>query len=178
MVLYQLSLKLYDNRRLSFVAALLHILSPAGLFLSAPCPESTFSCLSFVGYYLFAQGCLGKSRALLDDVAIVGSGIIFGLATTFRSNGLLNGIPFAMYAFLELSRVFAAPTFVGLRRLVSLGVGGLFVAVGSVGPQAIAYQIFCSEPSATELASWCTNRVPSIYTFVQERYWSVVQIPC
>lgn len=172
LVLYQLGLRLYRDPKLSFVSALLHILSPAGLFLSAPYNESPFSFLSFLGYFLFAGGNLRKSSTFFSGVSILCSGVVFGLATTFRSNGLLNGIPFATYAIAELPRNVKAPTFTSFCRVITLGLGGLCVAIGSIGPQVVAYQIFCSEASATEARDWCTKRLPSIYTFVQERYWS------
>ncbi|KAI0133691.1 GPI mannosyltransferase 2 [Xylariales sp. AK1849] len=173
LALYQLGLKLYNEQRLSLIAALLHILSPAGLFLSAPYAESTFSFLTFTGYLLFAHGSLGKSQTLLGDFAIVSSGFIFGSATTFRSNGLLNGIPFAVYTLVELSRLVKTPTAIGFRRLAALGLGALCIVIGSIGPQAFAYQEFCSEPSGAQLRPWCTKWIPSIYTFVQERHWNV-----
>ncbi|KAI1880924.1 hypothetical protein JX265_001164 [Neoarthrinium moseri] len=173
LALYHLGLKLYGERRLAFVSALLHVLSPAGLFLSAPYNESPFSFLSFVGYLLFARGCLDKSRGHLGDAAIVGSGIIFGLATAFRSNGLLNGIPFAIYSVVELRQFLKSPNTVSLRRLAAFGIGGQSIALGSIGPQALAYEIFCSELSDAEPRPWCNKLIPSIYTFVQERYWNV-----
>ncbi|KAK6071996.1 mannosyltransferase [Seiridium cupressi] len=172
LALYGLGLKLY-NQRIALIAALLHILSPAGLFLSAPYNEATFSFLTFAGFLLLSQGCLGQSRSILGDGAIVGSGIIFGLATTFRSNGILNGIPFAAYAFLESSRIVKNPNVVSFRRLAAVGIGGSYIALGSIGPQALAYQLFCSGSSVTEARPWCSKWLPSIYTFVQERYWNV-----
>lgn len=174
LALYQLGLSIYADRRVSLVAALLHVLSPGGLFLSAPYAESTFSLLSFVGVLLFARGCRDPSRNLLGDGAILGSGLVFGLANTLRSNGILNGIMFAVYAVAELLACAESPSLVGLRRLAALGIGGICVATGSIGPQLLAYNHFCSDPSVPNPRPWCTKWLPSIYTFVQERYWSVV----
>lgn len=170
LALYQLGLQLY-SKRVAVIAGLLHVLSPAGLFLSAPYNEAPFSFLTFAGLYLLSRGCLQKSRDIVSDAAIVGSGIILGLATTFRSNGLLNGIPFAVYAVFELLNVVRSPGAVNLRRLAALGIGGQFIAMGSIGPQTLAYQIFCSGPSVTEPRPWCSNWLPSVFTYVQERYW-------
>lgn len=173
LTLYQLGVKLWKDMRHAFVAALLHILSPAGLFLSAPYQESPFAFLSFFGYSLFSEACLGKSRTVRGDAAIVSAGVVFGLAVTFRSNGLLNGIPFAVYALIELFGFVKMPDVIGLRRLMALGLGGLSVAAGFIVPQAIAYQRFCSEPAGTELRPWCMRRLPGIFAFAQERYWNV-----
>ena len=48
----------------SFVSAALHVLSPAGLFLTAPYAESLFSLLSFVGclLYVFSRERPGARR--------------------------------------------------------------------------------------------------------------------
>lgn len=170
LLLYQLGRKLY-SQHIALIAALLHILSPAGLFLSAPYNEAPFSVLTFAGLLLFSQGCLDKSRSVLGDLAIIGSGIIFSVAITFRSNGLMNGVPFAVYAGFELFRFLKSPNMISFRRLAALGIGGLITAVGSIGPQALAYHIYCSGPSASHPRPWCSNIPPSIYTFVQDHYW-------
>ncbi|CAJ2505678.1 Uu.00g130720.m01.CDS01 [Anthostomella pinea] len=170
LVLYQLGMVVFKNSRMSFVAALLHILSPAGIFLSAPYNESPFALLSFTGYLFFAKAVLGEKRSLAHDVSLVASGMWFGFALTFRSNGILNGIPFAAELLRELS---SPPTLDSVRRRVALVVGGSAVAIGFILPQVTAYRTFCYEASTTDLRPWCTRRLPSIYSFVQEHYWSV-----
>ncbi|KAH8666860.1 GPI mannosyltransferase 2 [Xylariales sp. PMI_506] len=173
LVLYHLGLRLQIQPQQALVGAMLHILSPAGIFLSAPYNESPFSFLTFSGLLLFAWGCSGSLSQLSGDAAIISAGIILGLATTFRSNGLLNGIPFAIYAVGELGGLFKRPTFLGVRRLAATGIGGICIAIGTIGPQALAYQVFCSGTSVTGPRPWCSKRLPSIYTFVQEEYWNV-----
>ncbi|KAF7521340.1 hypothetical protein G7054_g12485 [Neopestalotiopsis clavispora] len=172
LALYRLGLRLYSQQT-AVIAALLHIISPAGLFLSAPYNEAPFSFLTFSGFLLFSYGCLEKTRSVRGDAAIVGSGMILGLATTFRSNGILNGVPFAAYAISELISVLKSPNAFSLRRLAALGIGGQYIAMGSIGPQVLAYQSFCSGSSALDPRPWCNAWLPSIYTFVQERYWNV-----
>ncbi|KAI2470233.1 glycosyltransferase family 76 protein [Annulohypoxylon bovei var. microspora] len=167
LALYQLGLVVCKNQRLSFIAALLHIISPAGLFLSAPYAESTFALLSFTGYLFFAKGLLGPKRTFAHDVSLVASGMWFGFATTFRSNGLFNGIPFAIALAQELT---TSPTPTSIRRRCALLVGGLAIAIGFVAPQLSAYQTFCFAQSPRP---WCTSGMRSIYSFVQERHWNV-----
>ncbi|OTB10422.1 glycosyltransferase family 76 protein [Daldinia sp. EC12] len=170
LVLYQLGLVVLGNKHFSFIAALLHILSPAGVFLSAPYNESTFALLSFTGYLFFAKGLLGPKRTFAHDVSLVASGMWFGFATTFRSNGLFNGIPFAVALAYEVRM---PPTLSSIRRRLSLMLGGLVIAVSFVVPQLAAFQIFCSVPSGTRLRPWCKSMFPSIYSYVQARYWNV-----
>ncbi|KAK7703677.1 ER membrane glycoprotein subunit of the GPI transamidase complex-like protein [Diaporthe eres] len=141
LVLYQLGLHIWRDSRWALTAALLHVLSPAGLFLSAPYAESACSLLSFTGWLLLVKSCLrtGTSVSSLPrDALTLLAGLIFGLATYFRTNGLLNGAPLAfefLSTFYQLTEDLdhtKTPDY--LRRLVVLGIAGLSVAAGSVVP--------------------------------------------
>ncbi|WYZ38053.1 hypothetical protein EsH8_II_001559 [Colletotrichum jinshuiense] len=172
LTLHGLTLKLFSRPRLAFLAALLHVLSPAGLFLSAPYAESLCAFFSFAGYHVLASASGAPKGSLRWTGAQILAGGIFGLATASRSNGLLNGIPFAVECLLILPPLLASPT--SLKNFAALFgpvVGGLFVAAGSVVPQALAWLRYCS--GASEARPWCARTVPSIYTFVQEHYWGV-----
>ncbi|KAI5821332.1 GPI mannosyltransferase 2 [Pyronema omphalodes] len=167
-VLYYLTLQCTNNPRpkqIAWLAAVLHIISPAGLFLSAPYSESLFSFLAFFGTYVFARSLsvIKAQRHIYGSILTVLSATTFFAACTVRSNGLLNGILF-FAAFISALLKFS------IFRVGVLGIGGLIVGAGLVVPQYIAYQEFCS-PEA--LRPWCTKIIPSIYTFVQELYWNV-----
>ncbi|KAI3395231.1 hypothetical protein diail_1657 [Diaporthe ilicicola] len=180
LVLYQLGLHIWKDSRWALVASLLHVLSPAGLFLSAPYAESACSLLSFTGWLLLVKSCVktGTSVSSLPrDALTILAGLFFGLATYFRTNGLLNGAPLAfdfLSTFYQLTEDLdhrKTPDY--LRRLVVLGIAGLSVAAGSVLPQYLAYQTYCSTASAaSETRPWCTHIVPSIFNFVQRQYWN------
>lgn len=204
LVLYRLGLVVWRSNPqgplLSLVAALLHVVSPAGLFLSAPYAESTCALLTFLGYLLYASSCTSETAAARDGYVVL-AGVAFGFATSFRSNAILNGIPFAWEVLQVLSALAgrwtssttsARPsrsdpqsttptTGDAVRRLLALGVGGVAVAAGTLVPQAVAYQRFCLGPSDADLPRrpWCDKLVPSIYTFVQRHYWYVDEkLPC
>ncbi|KAI0469112.1 glycosyltransferase family 76 protein [Xylaria cf. heliscus] len=170
LVLYKLGLVVSRNSRMSLVAAVLHILSPAGLFLSAPYSESPYALLSFVGYLFFAKAVLSDRRTIAHDASLIASGLWFGFAVNFRSNGTLNGILFAAELFRELS---LSPTANSIRRRLALLAGGSAIAIGFVIPQVAAYRTYCYGAADAELRPWCTKPLPSIYTFVQEHYWNV-----
>lgn len=184
-MLYRLGQVVWRDQTLSLVAALLHVLSPAGLFLSAPYSESSFALLSFTGYLLFALGCRAEgsnsSSPTRRDLYTISAGALFGAATVFRSNGLLNGAPFAWEVLRHLPALFRRSTAVDtLRRLAALGVGGAAVAAGSLGPQTVAYLRYCSSSSSSGASGgeglllprpWCQGYLPSIFTFVQSHYW-------
>ncbi|CAK7270258.1 ER membrane glycoprotein subunit of the GPI transamidase complex-like protein [Sporothrix epigloea] len=179
LLLYHLGCRLWlgtAGRTLAYVAACLHILSPAGLFLSAPYAEGSCAFFSFAGYVAFAAGRRADLGApsVNGDLLRLLAGLFFGTATLFRSNGLLSGIVFAYEAVAGSLAFLRQPNFPLFRRLVSVGLGGLLVAAGTVVPQTVAYMQFCQAPSGVpgeEYRSWCTARLPSIYNFVQEHYW-------
>lgn len=176
LVLYQLGTHIWADAPWALVSALLHVLSPAGLFLSAPYAESPHALLCFVGWLLLVKSCGAGSRLpqplARGDALTLLAGVSFGLATWFRTNGLLNGAPFALEVLVTLYRLvedlgpgsFAAY----VRKLAVLGLSGLFVAAGSLVPQFFAYRIYCAGPAARP---WCSSFVPSIYGFVQREYW-------
>ena len=83
------------KNQLAFTTACLYILSPAGIFLSAPYGESTFALLNFAGLYCYAQATQAKFReARYSDEQefwwTLAAGVSFGAASMVRSNGLLS----------------------------------------------------------------------------------------
>ncbi|KAI1436473.1 glycosyltransferase family 76 protein [Xylaria sp. CBS 124048] len=170
LVLYKLSLTVTKNTRLSLVTAVLHVFSPAGLFLSAPYSESPYALLSFIGYLFFAKAVLSQGRTFVHDVSLVTSGLWFGFAVNFRSNGTLNGVLFAFELLRELSR---PPSANSIRRRLALLVGGSAIVIGFLIPQVVAYRTYCYDVPDSELRPWCTEKLPSIYAFVQAHYWNV-----
>jgi phosphatidylinositol glycan class V len=174
-VLFSLTLAVFAQRSVSlaFTAASLHIISPAGLFLSAPCAESSCALLSFVGCYLFTKSLGGNGPLTAShDILVLLSGISFGIATTFRSNGILNGLLLLEEAFRTLWNLKTSFQISSLRRLVATGLGGVSVATGFLLPQYIAYREYCGQ-SDVNTRLWCKRALPSIYTFVQDHYWYV-----
>ncbi|CAK7211173.1 ER membrane glycoprotein subunit of the GPI transamidase complex-like protein [Sporothrix curviconia] len=180
LLLYRLGCQVWigaAGRTVAFVAACLHVLSPAGLFLSAPYAESSCALFSFAGYIAFAAGRKASSTGALSvkgDLLRLLAGVYFGVATLFRSNGLLNSMLFAYEAVAGSLMFLRQPSLALFRRLVFVGLGGMAVAAGTVVPQTVAYFQFCQAPSGMpreNFRPWCTALVPSIYSFVQEHYW-------
>ncbi|OJK04735.1 hypothetical protein ASPACDRAFT_1892988 [Aspergillus aculeatus ATCC 16872] len=175
-VLYHLVCALFPGaqgrRKVALLAACLHVVSPAGAFLSAPCAESAYALLSFCGSLLFVKSFASSSDASsssCQDTLLVLSGVLYGLATTFRSNGLLNGIPLFEEAVRQLVLLSQQGcSLAKLRRLLAVGTAGVCTGLGFVLPQYIAYQEFCTD---REPRAWCRRTLPSIYSFVQEHYW-------
>jgi phosphatidylinositol glycan class V len=182
-VLYKLSQVVFStrsttqNQSLSFAVAVLHIINPAGAFLATPYSEAVFSLLNFTGFYAFLSGVGASHQPLVQDLKVLLAGILFGLATTVRSNGILSGVLFA-YAAIDAGLQTLSKGISGraIQRLLFLVVGGSLIALGAVYPQYVAYSEYCGVASEdVQLRPWCNARLPSIYSWVQSHYWWVVQ---
>jgi Gpi18-like mannosyltransferase len=173
-VLYKLTLLCSNSRRskeLAWLASALHVLSPAGLFLSAPYSESLFSFLSFAGSYLYQRSSIAMQSGhyLSGNAFVLCSAIVFSTACTVRSNGLLNGVLFLFDFASELNSFRERLRVQSLIRVFVLGIGGLLLGSGVILPQYIAWKEFCTSDMLTR--PWCTKLIPSIYTYVQDFYW-------
>ena len=180
LVLYQMTLlvaaRIPSNRSLgiAFTSASLHIISPAGLFLSAPYAESSFSLMNFAGFYLYTYSRQAHDHRHENrrDIATALSGLLFGLASTLRSNGLLSGLVFCVdilecaVNYLSFGRFKQ-----NARRLAFLTIAGGLVAVGFLFPQYQAFRDFCMGSEPERQPPWCFRRIPSIYSWVQQHYW-------
>lgn len=165
-----------DVTKLACVAASLHIISPGGLFLSAPNAESTFSMFNMCGFWLYA---MAYQRRSLPDMAAyisftVAAGISFGIACIMRGNGLLSGIPFLLDAIIFSWQLVRNADMTHLRevlpRLAATVFAGLCVAGGLLLPQVLAYQEYCT--NRTVRTPWCENTLPLIFSYVQSHYWN------
>jgi phosphatidylinositol glycan class V len=180
-VLYRLTQLVFAGergRRLAFIASILHIITPAGIFLSAPYAESLFALLNFGGHLIYTTGSTPSrsGRSWGNDLLLVLSGAVFGLATTVRSNGLLNGI---IYLSDFASELCSLPRdgigVANARKVVALGIAGILVGLGTAIPQWIAYLEYCGGDENSR--PWCKQTIPSVYTWVQDHYWYVSLAP-
>lgn len=162
------------NSSVPYRAALLHIISPAGIFLSTPNAESSFAFLSMSGFlaYAYAVQQFNRSRGVTGSAAMVVAGAVFGLATIYRSNGILAGITFLVEASgTAYSIVTQGPPALRIVRLTSVVIGGLLIAIGLAVPQVMAFQEYCLHRSNDVRRGWCNRSFPSIFAWVQDHYW-------
>ncbi|CAI7581430.1 unnamed protein product [Penicillium pancosmium] len=179
LALYGLSANVFGHetptqRLICFLSAALHIISPAGAFLSAPYGEPIFSFLNISGFYLYTSSLIAdhKGAVRFRDILVITAAVLFALATLVRSNGILSGFLFAYdAAILAWSTVTQGPSRRTLRRLAVIIFGGSIVALGMTVPQILAYREYCL--LEVNARPWCSWTVPSIYTWVQGQYWNV-----
>ncbi|PYH45293.1 DUF409 domain protein [Aspergillus saccharolyticus JOP 1030-1] len=179
LALYRLSVNVFGNdtttqRLICLLSSALHIICPAGAFLSAPYGESLFSFLNITGFYLYSSAYLDNKngKRLSGDIKSVLSAVLFCAATTVRSNGILSGILFAYDASLQLRRVVSQSLSLNAcaHLLVAL-ISGCIIASGLILPQYLAHIAYCAENTTSR--PWCQWYVPSIYGWVQSHYWNV-----
>ncbi|KAF2222413.1 GPI mannosyltransferase 2, partial [Elsinoe ampelina] len=161
-----------NRRQIARVAACLHVVSPAGVFLSAPYTESLFACLNFSGLLCLAgspknpQNFNGRFHHL---TCYATAGICFALATTVRSNGLLSVLAIVVLTLPAAFRILTGKGgWADLFTLVSAGIGALLATSGIIVPQYWAYNEYCT---GVDTRPWCSQMPPSIISFVQRHYW-------
>jgi GPI mannosyltransferase 2 len=154
--------------------AAVHIISPAGAFLSSPYSEALFSSLNILGFQLYLDGLRNhyRRRNHRADIQCLAAGAVFGFATTVRSNGLLSGSLFFYDATVTaISLVNGNFSIEKFRRLIVIGIGGCSIALGAIIPQYRVYASYCILGIGSETRPWCDDYVPSIYAWVQRHYW-------
>lgn len=163
------------SKALPFVAGCLHVISPAGVFLSAPYAEAPFACLHMLGFWIYLKACLDMPQrgSVVRCGLIVLSGFIFGCSTILRSNGILSGLLFlvdAMHLARQICVMLSGGNFpdAKLLQLLATIVAGLCIAFGLFWPQYLAYEQYCSVEGSRP---WCRQSLPLIYSFVQAHYW-------
>ncbi|KAL4999689.1 GPI mannosyltransferase 2 [Aspergillus recurvatus] len=178
LALYRLSLNVFGHeterkRLFCFLSAALHIISPAGAFLSAPYGEPLFSFLNITGFYIYSSSLadLAKRKQFMSHVKLLISGCFFAVATAVRSNGILSGILLAYDSFNQAYEIIARHSFRAAVRLCFVILSGCTVALGFIIPQYLAYTAYCMNEGVSR--PWCQSLVPSIYGWVQAHYWGV-----
>jgi phosphatidylinositol glycan class V len=166
------------NSGLPYVASILYIVSPAGMFLSAPYAESLFALLNFTGMLLYGRAKTPDRRNLKptigEDSSVVASAILFVLATWVRSNGILSGLLYLFDAVICLLGMQRGEN--EIRRLIVTCVSGALLGIGAMIPQYVAYRSYCVSDTGSSARPWCYKPLPSIYTWVQSHYWLVLLI--
>ncbi|KAH9895752.1 glycosyltransferase family 76 protein [Cubamyces lactineus] len=157
LVLYDLTLTHLGSRSIALLASLLSLLpsSPTTLRM-AGYSEPFFTFLSYMGM----RFCAHRQWFLAT--------CCFAAATTFRSNGILLA-GFILWGLVVEPLLAHRKVHIG-RVLYALALCTFAVAFFFYY-QYHAYRLFCE--GTDTLAPWCSAFPPSIYTYVQGKYWNV-----
>lgn len=137
-----------------------------------------FAAAHFAGLLCYVLARKHDAVAIFSDAVraaflLIVSGMLIGFSTMIRSNGLLSG---SIFAWDVITFIPQLPSTVFQRkwaqalRLGSTILGGILIGAGYILPQIEAYQAYCT---LGNLRPWCEETFPSIYTYVQARYWNV-----
>ncbi|GBB99100.1 hypothetical protein RclHR1_03410013 [Rhizophagus clarus] len=158
--LYKLTLLIFNNKekceKYALVTSIFYILTPSCMFMSTMYTESLFAFLSFFGMRLFYEG----------NVWI--AAFIWGLSSFTRSNGIVY-VGFYVYEFLikDMNRINIMEIFL---RLIKTTILSLIVLFGFLTFESYGYYEYCI---LNEPRSWCNDKIPVLYSFVQKFYWNV-----
>lgn len=163
-----------QQSRIPFIASVLHIVTPASLFLSTAYAESLFSLFNVAGMLCYTESKAATNLSTISAREIVyklSSGLLFAVATTLRSNGLLSGLILLYDVARYLPQLLSMRSSVhDIYRIIVTCVSGVLIAISFVGPQYLAYRDFCIIGNPT-VRPWCEKKIPSIYSWVQSYYW-------
>lgn len=163
LLLYEV-VRAWSTPSIARAAALFSAIAPASTSaLSAPTPESFFSVLSLLGFWVLGTGHEAHRTARRALAAMC-----FAAATCFRANGIL------LAGYLVWHAAWAPKT-QSLGRFAVRLLGVLPLVFVSISPwvltQAWAYSRLCTQGA---ISPWCTWRVPLAYNYIQSTYWYVV----
>ncbi|KAG8796441.1 ER membrane glycoprotein subunit of the GPI transamidase complex-like protein [Ceratobasidium sp. 428] len=184
--IYKLTLSITQSNDYAYLTFLVFIIMGAPpVFFRNSYAEPFFAYFSFKGMH----ACYRQSH--------LSASLYFALATSFRSNGtILCG--FILYdllarpVFQDLVFTFHEKTELSAHKVVYLSFRAVrqirlwtfiyaFILCAIVispfaAQQYLAYQTFCVDPDLINglfPRSWCSARLPLIYSFAQSHYWDV-----
>lgn len=166
LALYELTMEIFQSRKLSLISVALFCVNPASVFMLAVYSEAVFTCLSLWGMVYVKRGCPARASAL------------FALATATRSNGAVLCGYIGFYYLKELYEVLRRhPKAPQLCLLKSFGLVLLAVlqCCAVILPfvlfQYYGHISFCGKD--VNPSPWCQWRVPLPYFYIQQHYWDV-----
>jgi len=152
-------------------AGMLFALNPANVFYGIAYTESAFSAASFAGFVALADGWT------------TASGVAFGVASAFRSNGILHAIPVVAVAGARaIDKVRQGKTRDAVLEVARGGIACGMIFTPYVAFSAYGDALYCRNPAfAANPRPWCVNSISNaygllpktMYGFLQRHYWGL-----
>lgn len=175
-ILYDLTMEVFNDRRLARIVTTLFCFNPASIFFSAPYTESLHCWLSF--------------SVMLYCVRNEWQGAILPLAMSIwcRSNGVLN-VGFMIYYITRDACINRTSVF---KAMVKVSGGAIVAGTAFTIIQTYFYSLYC-ENNPMEMSDavknyglskdyilpgqrrpvWCAFAIPYSYSYLQNFYWNV-----
>lgn len=154
--LYNLGKMVVKDHAVVALSVLLFCWNPASVFYSAVYTESLFALCTWMGL----TKILGSPRSYWTGV------LWFALASSSRSNGIL-AVWFLLHTYL--TDMISSDDGI-LRGFVRTLIGSVIVCIPYVCMQTYGYFSFCRQE---DNPPWCNATMPSIYGYIQNKYWDV-----
>lgn len=154
---HRYSLTVHDER-LSRRALLLYCFSPASVFFSSVYTESPYALFTLTGLIF-----LSKDQRTLASWA-------FAVGTCFRSNGIVNA------GFLCHDAILRAVKGRSCVPILVAVAGSVLVVLPNILFLMYGYVRFCletGEDGTRHGRVWCNDRLPNVYTYVQQAHWEL-----
>lgn len=167
-VLFRLGCIVLNDDKLAMRAALLFCYNPASIFFSVAYSESMFTLLSFTGMYFLISP--RRNFSAVNFQSRLAATVFFALATLTRSNGALFGL-FSIWAAYNSFMASTRDRRSLIKATFELGAVGLIHFTALLSVLGYGWYLYCwDNPNKRP---WCTNWIPNIYTYVQEKYWNI-----
>jgi Gpi18-like mannosyltransferase len=176
-----LSMQLLQDEEQALWATWAYIVNPASVFFSAAYTESIFALFTFLALAVLAKSkAAGRSR-YATAACTWGAAVLFAGSTACRSNGAFTGMVFGLVKLhwmtkdMQRQSCTVSKLAVMISTLISTTLQCTLIILPSVVFQWYAYVKFCEGAPTVYLEQheWCTKTIPSIYTWIQSKYWGV-----
>ncbi|XP_031621596.1 GPI mannosyltransferase 2 [Contarinia nasturtii] len=180
LVLYQLTMEIFNDRSMARIVTTLFCFNPASIFFTAPYSESLFCWLSFSVMLYCARGRIGAAvLPLATGICCRSNGLLnFGFILYYVTRDIwTNGKTNWMHFFKSFLKVL----------LCAIVAGAAFGVV-----QAYFYSLYCENDTfemseavknygivkkyllaGERKADWCSYPLPFSYSYLQSHYWNV-----
>ena len=169
-LLFELAIKYRLKYSHAYLISILYMINPATVFFLAPYSETLFFTSQLLGHYF------------LQSDRVFSATIFFAFGSSIRSNGMISA-GFIVYHYLKKSfqqgRIFVPLHYFSLCLisfiLTQIYLYRQFCFKQDLSPELITYgnENQLKMPLTNFSSSWCSNRFPSSYQYVQSTHWNV-----
>lgn len=172
----------YKDAKMAELAAYLYIASHSVLYQTTFYSENTFLMFTLIGFYALYSGPLSSSSgtehrdfAIPRNSSALLACFFFGMSTLTRSTGVLLSLFIAFFVGNKFLIIWNKP----LPACKAVATALLCIAVMFAPLIIVVYwkptELHCGlredRQWQGEMPTWCSDKVPSVYTYIQLKYW-------